>query len=151
MTRIAWLLAVALVLAAPVVPAALAQAAKPAQGDARHGRREGGLQQQLGLTDQQAQAIREIHARQSQARKTHSQALRQAQAELRRLVLIEADQATVQAKLEEVQRLLGETVQMRVNTLKEVTPILTPEQREKYATMAEQGRRSRHHHRRQSS
>jgi len=151
MTRIAWLFAVALVLAAPVVPAALAQAAEPAQGDARHGRREGGLQQQLGLTDQQAQAIREIHARQSQARKTHSQALRQTQAELRRLVLIEADQATVQAKLEEVQRLLGETVQMRVNTLKEVTPILTPEQREKYATMAEQGRRSRHHHRRQSS
>jgi len=151
MTRTSWLRALMLVLAATLVAATLAQAAEPAGGDARHGRREGRLQQQLGLTDQQAQAIREIHARQSQALKTHSQTLRQAQAELRRLVLIEADQATVQAKLEEVQRLLGETVQMRVNTLKEVTPILTPEQREKYATMAEQGRRSRHHHRRQSS
>ena len=151
MTRTSWLRALMLVLAATLVAATLAQAAEPAGGDARHGRREGRLQQQLGLTDQQAQAIREIHARQSQAWKTHSQTLRQAQAELRRLVLIEADQATVQAKLEEVQRLLGETVQMRVNTLKEVTPILTPEQREKYATMAEQGRRSRHHHRRQSS
>jgi Spy/CpxP family protein refolding chaperone len=151
MTRLSWLLAVTLVLAAPVVPAALAQAAEPAQGDTRHGQREGRLQQQLGLTDQQAQAIREIHARQSQTWKTHSQTLRQAQAELRRLVLSEADQASVQAKQEEVQRLLGETVQMRVNTLKEMTSILTPEQREKYAATAEQGRRSRHHHRRQPS
>ena len=40
---------------------------------------------------------------------------------------------------------------MRVNTLKEVAPILTPEQREKYAAMAEKGRRSGHHQRRQSS
>ncbi len=151
MTRLSWLLAVTLVLAAPVVPAALAQAAEPAQGDTRHGRWEGRLQQQLGLTAQQAQAIREIHARQSQTWKTHSQTLRQAQAELRRLVLSEADQASVQAKQEEVQRLLGETVQMRVNTLKEMTSILTPEQREKYAATAEQGRRSRHHPRRQPS
>ena len=151
MTRTSWLRALMLALAATLVAATLAQAAEPAGGDARHGRREGRLQQQLGLTDQQAQAIREIHARQSQALKAHSQTLRQAQAELRRLVLSEADQATVQAKLEEVKRLLGETVQMRVNTLKEVAPILTPEQREKYAAMAEQGRRSRHHHRRQSS
>ncbi|MEK7715624.1 MAG: Spy/CpxP family protein refolding chaperone, partial [candidate division NC10 bacterium] len=89
--------------------------------------------------------------RQSQTWKTHSQTLRQAQAELRRLVLSEADQASVQAKQEEVQRLLGETVQMRVNTLKEMTSILTPEQREKYAATAEQGRRSRHHPRRQPS
>lgn len=151
MTRTSWLRTLMLALAATLVAATLAQAAEPAGGDARHGRREGPLQQQLGLTDQQAQAIREIYARQSQAWKSHSQALRQAQAELRRLVLIEADQATVQAKLEEVQRLLGETVQMRVNTLKEVAPILTPEQREKYAAMAEKGRRSRHHDRRQSS
>lgn len=151
MTRTSWLRAVMLVLAATLVAATLAQAAEPAGGDARHGRREGRLQQQLGLTDQQAQAIREIHARQSQARKTHSQTLRQAQSELSRLVLSEADQAAIQAKLGEVQRLLGETVQMRVNTLKEVTSILTPEQREKYAAMAEQGRRSRHHHQRQPS
>lgn len=151
MTRTSWLQAVMLVLAATLVAATLAQAAEPAGGDARHGRREGRLQQQLGLTDQQAQAIREIHARQSQARKTHSQTLRQAQAELSRLVLSEADQETIQAKQAEVQRLLGETVQMRVNTLKEVTSILTPEQRGKYAALAEQGRRSRHQHRRQPS
>jgi len=151
MTRTSWLRALMLALAATLVAATLAQAAEPAGGDARHGGSKGRLQQQLGLTDQQAQAIREIHARQSQALKAHSQTLRQAQAELRRLVLSEADQATVQAKLEEVKRLLGETVQMRVNTLKEVAPILTPEQREKYAAMAEKGRRSRHHHRRQSS
>lgn len=142
-----WLRAVILVLAATLVAATLAQAAEPAGGDARHGRREGRLQQQLGLTDQQAQAIREIYGRHSEARKAHGQALRQAQSELRRLVLIEADQATIQAKLAEVQRLMGETVQMRVNTLKEVTSILTPEQREKYAALAEQGR----HHRRQPS
>lgn len=151
MTRTSWLRAVTLVLATTLVPAAFAQAAEPAQGDTRQGRREGRLQQQLGLTDQQAQAIREIYARQSQALKTHSQALRQAQADLRRLVLTEADQATIQAKQGEVQRLLGETVQMRVNTLKEVAPILTPEQREKYAAMGEQGRRFRHHPRRQQS
>lgn len=151
MTRTSWLRAVTLVLAATLVAAALAYAAEPPQGDARHGRWESRLQQQLGLTDQQTQAIREIHGRQSQAWKTHWQTLRQAQAELRRLILTEADEATIQAKQEEVQRLLGETVQMRVNTLKEVTPILTPEQREKYAALAEQGWRSRHHHRRQGS
>ena len=150
MTRTSWLRAVTLALAATLVGATLAQAAEPAQGDARHGRRESRLQQKLGLSDQQTQAIREIYGRQSQAWKTHAQALRQAQSELRRLVLIEADQGSVQAKQEEVQRMLGESVQMRVNTLKEVTPILTPEQREKYAVLAEQGWR-RHPHRRQPS
>lgn len=151
MTRTSWLRAVTLVLAATLVAATLAYAAEPAGGDARHGRWESRLQQQLGLTDQQAQAIREIYGRQSQTWKTHRQTLRQAQSDLRRLVLNEADDATIQKQQEEVQRLLGETVQMRVNTLKEVTPILTPEQREKYAGLAEQGRRSRHHHRRQAS
>lgn len=151
MTRTFWLRAVTLALAATLVAVTLAQAAEPAGGDARQGRREGRLQQELGLTDEQAQAIREIRARQSQALKTHAQTLRQAQAELRRLVLTEADQATIQAKQAEVQRLLGEAVQLRIDTLKEVAGVLTPEQRQKYSTMAEPGRHFRHRERRQPS
>jgi Spy/CpxP family protein refolding chaperone len=143
LVQAAALLAVITTLGA--APAVLA--AEPPQTHARHHAWEQRLQQRLGLTDQQVQAIREIRARDAEARRQHWQAMRTAQAELRRLVLIEADQATVAAKQAEVQQLLAAGVERRVKMLQEITPVLTPEQREALAQLGEQ--RGRYHHRSQ--
>ncbi|MGH7393731.1 MAG: Spy/CpxP family protein refolding chaperone [Candidatus Rokuibacteriota bacterium] len=105
------------------------------QHQRRHGRWHTRLQQHLGLTDDQAVQIRQIFQRTMQTAKPHHQAIRAARTDLRRLVLMEADQASIQAKEAELQQLLAQTVQMRVQTLKEITPILTPEQREKFAQL----------------
>ncbi len=123
----------------------LALAAEPSQTHPRYHAWEQRLQQRLGLTDQQVQAIREIRARDAEARKQHWQALRTARAELRRLVLIEANQALVEAKQTEVQQLLAAGLERRVKMLQEITPLLTPEQREALAQLAE--KRGRYHHR----
>ena len=75
------------------------------------------------------------------AMKQHAQTVRQAQAELRRLVLGEADEGAIQSKLAELQRLLADGAQMRVDRLKELTPILSPEQRQRLAELMSQPRR----------
>jgi len=128
-----------------LVGSTAALAAEPQQAHARHHAWEERLQQRLGLTDQQVQAIREIRARDAEARKQYWLQMRQAQAELRRLVLIEADQASITAKQEEVQQLVAAGVERRVKMLQAITPVLTPEQREALAQLAEQ--RGRYHHR----
>ncbi len=107
------------------------------QPQKRYGRWQARLQQELGLSDDQANQMRQVFQRNMQAARPHYQAIRAARAELRRLVLTEADQTTIQAKEAELQQLLAQTVQMRVQTLKEITPILTPEQREKFAQLME--------------
>ena len=107
------------------------------QPQQRYGRWQARLQQELGLSDDQANQMGQVFRRSMQAARPHYQAIRAARAELRRLVLTEADQATIQAKEAELQQLLAQTVQMRVQTLKEITPILTPEQREKFAQLME--------------
>ena len=127
----------------------VASAAPAPQGQPHQPRWESRLQQQLGLSDQQLQAIREVYQRDADARRQHGQQLRQAQTELRRLILSGADAATVMAKQTEVERLTTQSVEMRTNTLKQVAPILTPDQREKLAQLMERGGHGRH--RRQTS
>jgi Spy/CpxP family protein refolding chaperone len=124
-----------------VAPAAVAADAQPTH--ARHQAWEERLQQRLGLTDQQVQAIREIRARDAADRQQHWQAMRTARAELSRLILIEADQPSIAAKQAEVQHLLAAGVERRVKMLQAITPVLTPEQREGLAQLAEKGRRFR--------
>ncbi|HET9491745.1 MAG TPA: Spy/CpxP family protein refolding chaperone [Methylomirabilota bacterium] len=118
-----------------VSTAAFAQ--EPKRAHARHHAWEERLQQRLGLTDQQVQAIREIRTRNAEARKQHWQQMRAAQTELRRLVLIEADQASIDAKQAEVQQLAAAGVEQRVKMLQAITPVLTPEQREAFAKLGE--------------
>ena len=132
MTRTSWTRAVALAVTAILVASTAAVAGGP-HGRMKHRSFEGALQKHLGLSDQQAQAIREVHVRQAEARKQHAQALRQAQTDLRQLVLSDGDGGAIEAKKAEVARLLAESVEMRVDTLRQIGPILTPEQREKYA------------------
>ena len=103
------------------------------------------LQKKLGLTDVQAQQIREIQAKDFASQKQNWQTLRQAQGELRRLALSGADTRTLSAKQTEVQNLLNQSMQARVTTLAQIGPILSPEQREAYAKMMDHGPRGHRH------
>ena len=121
--------------------------ADPKTGADRTSRWESHLQQKLGLTDDQLQAFRQVYAtRDVNAQRQHYKALHSAQGELRRLALNGADDATLAAKQTEVQNLLAQSMQTRVQALKQVGPILNADQREAFAKMMERGPRG--HHRR---
>jgi Spy/CpxP family protein refolding chaperone len=109
----------------------------------RHGSHRGGhrLQQALGLSDQQAQSIKQIRQRDAEASKQLFQMLHQARVELRRLAVTGADDAAIRAKQTEVHELTGQALERRTATLKEIATVLTPEQREKFASMTPHGRR----------
>src|SRR5881628_2792017 len=73
------IVAVTLALAAGVTSVASAAQSPQAQTE-QQPRWDNRLQQQLGLSDQQAQAIREIYQRDADTKRQHWQQLRQAQA-----------------------------------------------------------------------
>ena len=131
-----WL--VALILGSTLLVTTAASAADEAAPGAQpwRARMMARLQQQLGLTDAQVQAIRDVHARHANGRKQLWQSLRQAQSDLRQLALNGGDPAAIQAKSAEVAQLLSQGLSMRVQTLQEIAPILTPEQRDKLAQMS---------------
>jgi Spy/CpxP family protein refolding chaperone len=138
--------AAALTLVATLVTATALYAADPPTAPDRGTRWEQHLQQKLGLTENQVQALRQVYAnRDVEAQRQHYRALHAAQAELRRLALNGADDAILQAKQTEVQTLLAQSMQNRLNTLKQVGPILNPDQREAFAKMMERGPRGHHH------
>jgi Spy/CpxP family protein refolding chaperone len=89
------------------------------------------LQDQLGLTEAQVQAIREIRSRHRASMQDTLRALGEARRALREMALGDQDEATVAAKTAEVQELAGQVVEARVRTLQEVARVLTPEQRTK--------------------
>jgi Spy/CpxP family protein refolding chaperone len=140
-----WLSAVALVAVAASTTVDPVSAHQAHRGHVR-------LQEALGLTDQQVQAMREVRTRDAEAGKQLFRQLRQTRLELTRLVLADADTASIEAKQAEVQALMNQVIERRVTRLKEIVPILTPEQREKYAELVTQGGFGhRHGHRRPSS
>jgi Spy/CpxP family protein refolding chaperone len=140
-----WFRAATLMLAATLLTATALYAADPPASDGRHSRWESRLQQKLGLTDDQLQAFRQLHAaRDIEAQRQQYRALRAAQTELRRLALNGADDATLAAKQAEIQALLTQQMQQRVSALKQIGPILNPDQREAFATMMERGHRGHH-------
>lgn len=102
------------------------------------------FQQKLGLTDAQMAAIQQVHARYAASRKQLWQSLRQSRSELRQLAVQGGDPAAVQAKSAEVSQLLSQSIAMHVQSLQEISPILTPEQRAQFAQM---GPGSFRHHR----
>jgi Spy/CpxP family protein refolding chaperone len=89
----------------------------------------------LGLTEDQTQAIREVYARQAQASRERWQKLRTAQKTLRELAIKGGDDAALRAQSAEIETLMREALEARVKALQEIAPILTPEQREKFAAM----------------
>jgi Spy/CpxP family protein refolding chaperone len=136
--------ATAVALVATLFTASALHAA-PATDPDRTSRWESRLQQKLGLTDDQLQAFRQLHAgRDFEAQRQQYRALRTAESELRRLALNGADDATLSAKQTEVQTLRSQQLQQRVAALKQIGPILNPDQREAFAKMMERGRRGHH-------
>ena len=137
--------AATLTLVATLVTATALYAADPQTAPDRANRWESRLQQKLGLTEDQLQALRHVRAsRDVDAERQHYRALHAAQGELRRLALNGADDKTLQAKQTEVQNLLAQSMQMRIAALKQVGPILNADQREAFAKMMERGPRGHH-------
>jgi Spy/CpxP family protein refolding chaperone len=99
------------------------------------------LREELGLTDDQVKAVREIRARNWQSMRETVRALREARRALREMVLADADEATFSAKAAEVRELAGQVLEARARMLPEVVRVLTPEQREKLRDL----RPFRHH------
>ena len=132
--------AITLTLIAAVFAASAVYAAEPPTGTTQPNRWESRLQQKLNLTEDQLAAFRQLHAtRDVQAQRQQYKALRAAQAELRRMALNGADDATLQAKQTEVQNLLAQSMQQRLAALKQIGPILNADQREAFAKMMEGG------------
>jgi periplasmic protein CpxP/Spy len=90
------------------------------------------LQAELGLSDDQVQAIRQAHEGQRDARKQLRHSLREARRTLREMVIDGVDDATVQQQTAALQQLLGQAVQLRTESLRAVSQVLTPEQRQKF-------------------
>jgi len=107
----------------------------------RHAHGTERLQHYLGLTDEQATAIKAVFEKHREEQKQTGQALEAARNEVRQLALNNADTA---AKMGEVQRLLGQTETARVKLLQEIGSLLTPEQRAKFAQV-DSHRGMRHH------
>jgi Spy/CpxP family protein refolding chaperone len=93
------------------------------------------LQTKLELTDDQKTAIKEIYSRDTENQRQLFRALRQAQSDLRRLALSNADPTAVQQKTAEVEGLLAQGLQLRVRRLQEIAPLLTAEQRDRLAQL----------------
>jgi Spy/CpxP family protein refolding chaperone len=130
-TRSHWLVALILgsTLAATTVASAAGTVSTPALSSGHVSR----FQKALGLTDDQMNSIRQLFAQHSADRKRLSESLRQAQAELRQLALTGNDPAAIEAKQAEVVKLLGQEVALRVESLRAIAPILTPDQRARLA------------------
>jgi periplasmic protein CpxP/Spy len=129
--RSVWL-AAALIVSTMLVTAPLthAQPAAP-RGDRMFSR----LQRTLGLTDDQVTQIRAIYGQHRDAQRNLWQSLRQAQTDLRQLALGGGDANAIAAKKTEVAQLLAQGLDQRVQTLQQIAPVLTPEQRDKLAQM----------------
>ena len=90
------------------------------------------LQDQLGLSEDQVKAIREIRTRHWESMRETVRALREARRTLREMALTEeVDEATFTAKAVETRELAGQVHEARLRTLQEVARVLTPEQRAK--------------------
>ena len=144
MKRYAFLTVIGLALGLVGPAAVLADQANPAtDGKPRYHQK---FQEKLGLTDDQMTRIREVWQRQHQTARPVFQALRVANKQLRELALNGAKDDAIQSKLAEIEGLQGQALQLRVATLREISPILNDEQRQKLARMSPMG--WRHHHRR---
>jgi Spy/CpxP family protein refolding chaperone len=118
---------------------------KPAETRRMHGMSR--MQQRLGLSDDQMTAIKAAYGKHRDEQRQAYRDLRAANVALRQAALDGADAATIQARTADVQRLLTQTVDLRVKVLQEVGPVLTPEQRAKFAQAHMHGGH-RHHHKR---
>ena len=128
--RSLWIVA-ALAASSVLAAATITHAQPTAHGDRMYSR----LQKNLGLTDDQVNQIRAIFQQQRDARRQLGQAMHQAQTDLRQLVLNAGDANAIAAKKAQVAQLMTQGLDMRIQTLQQIGPILTQEQRDKLAQM----------------
>jgi Spy/CpxP family protein refolding chaperone len=126
--RSLWIVA-ALVASSVLTPATVTHAQQPPapQGARMFSR----LQQNLGLTDDQVNQIRTVFQQQRDARRQLGQTMRQAQTDLRQLLLNAGAADAITAKKAQVAQLMAQGLDLRVQTLQQIGPILTQEQRDK--------------------
>jgi len=139
--------AAAVTMIATLVTATALYAAEPATGATtdRTTRWENHLQQKLGLTEDQLNAFRQLRAsRDVNAERAQFKALRTAQSDLRRMALNGADPTAMAAKETEVQNLLAQSMQRRLEALRKIGPILNADQREAFAKMMDHPRGFHH-------
>ena len=130
--RSLWIVA-ALVASSVLTAATVTHAQQP---PAPHGARMfSGLQKNLGLTDDQVNQIRTIFQQQRDARRQLWQSMRQAQTDLRQLGLNGGDAGAIAAKKAQVAQLMGQGLDLLIQTLQQIAPILTQEQRDKLAQL----------------
>jgi Spy/CpxP family protein refolding chaperone len=122
----------ALVLAALATQPAFADQSNAGGADRHHGWSQR-FQQELGLTDAQMQAMRDIRARQRDQSRQIFKSLIQANKDLRHLSLSGAEQPAIQAKMAEIAQLQQQALALRVAALQEIAPQLTDEQKQKLA------------------
>ena len=125
---------VAALVASSVLAAATvthAQAPPAPRGDRMFYR----LQKNLGLTDDQVNQVRPIFQQRRDAQRQLGQSMRQTQADLRQLALNGGDPNAIAAKKAQIAQLMGQGLDLRVQTLQQIGPILTQEQRDKLAQM----------------
>ena len=137
--------AVALVGLLAGTGAALAQETNTQTTPTHRGHGMGRLQKRLGLTDDQVKVVKGAYQKHRDEQRQAWQAVSAAQKELRQLALNGADAGAIQAKTAEVQQLMGQSLAARVKILQEIGPVLTPEQRAKFAEGY--GHRGMRHHR----
>ena len=110
------------------------------------------LQKNLGLTDDQVNQVRAIFQQQRDARRQLGQSMHQAQTDLRQLVLNAGDANAIAAKKTQVAQLMAQGLDLRIQTLQQIGPILTQEQRDKLAQMGPGAMwRGHRHHKPQQS
>ena len=122
---------------------AYAETTQAPTAQAPHTRGMDRMKQRLGLSDDQATAVRAAFAKHRDEQKQNWQALRTANRELRQIALNGGD---ITAKSAEVQQLMGQSLALRMKVLQEVGPILTPEQRAKFGEMQAGFHRGMHRH-----
>ena len=145
-TRSLWIVA-ALVASSVLTAATVTHAQQPPPPAPQGDRMSYRLQKNLGLTDDQVNQIRGIFQQQRDARRQLWQSLRQAQTDLRQLGLNGGDANAITAKKAEVGQLMAQGLDLRVQALQQIGPILTQEQRDKLAQLgpAAMWRGHRHH------
>jgi len=130
-TRSLWLVAALIASSVFTATTVIYAQQAPSRGDRMFSR----MQRNLELTDDQVNQIRAIYQQHRDAQRTLGRSVRQAQTDLRRLALSGGDPNAVATKKTEVAQLLAQGMDLRVQTLQQIGPILTPDQREKLAQM----------------
>lgn len=124
--------------------------ANPGSEQPMRGRGRDDLLQQLNLTPEQTRQIAEIRQRSKGKMQQTRQNLRQARQELNQMIgSQQASDRDIQEKFRQVQNLQQDMSNLRMENLIAIRRVLTPEQRQQYATLMQQRRQQRGPHRRQ--